>query len=227
MDPQASNLMSERFNPAYVGARPDLAALVPDGWRTLLDVGCANGALGAALQVQNPGGRVTGIELDTDMAEEARTRLDRVEIGDVREALARLADEGLRFDVIICGDVLEHLVDPWQALLGLRERLSEGGSIIVSLPNVAHLSVFWALFQRSWQYQERGIFDRTHLRFFAERDIRQLVDDAELRIAEQRINHRITDRPLGINEKLAPVLRWVPLLNRYTAYQFLLRLEAL
>jgi methionine biosynthesis protein MetW len=162
---------------AYENPRPELQALVPAGGRRVLDLGCASGALGAALRER--GAEVVGIERDREYAADAAERLDRVlnedlETFDGWEALGA-------FDVVIAGDVLEHLRDPWTVLRRAAALLPAGGTAIVSLPNVRYWETFWALARHNtWPRRAEGIFDATHLRWFTLRDAWALLDQAGL-----------------------------------------------
>jgi 2-polyprenyl-3-methyl-5-hydroxy-6-metoxy-1,4-benzoquinol methylase len=130
----------------------------------VLDLGCATGALGAALREQ--GCRVVGVERDKEAAEIARDRLDAVyEIDLVTGDLSALADEG-PFDAIVLADVLEHLVEPQELLRALPPLLAQDGLLITSIPNVAHGSVRLALLAGQFPYRETGLLDSTHVRFF-------------------------------------------------------------
>ena len=158
---------SRKPNPSYVGAREDLLSLVPAGCRRVINVGCAEGATGAKLKERARDTNVTGIEFDERMAAVARERLDRVIVADATVALTKLAAAGEEFDLVFCGDVLEHLTDPWETLRTIR-KICPDGYLIVRLPNVAHISTIRTLvFDHYWPYRERGIHDRTHLRFSA------------------------------------------------------------
>jgi 2-polyprenyl-3-methyl-5-hydroxy-6-metoxy-1,4-benzoquinol methylase len=125
-----------------------------------------------------------------------------------------------RFDLVLCGDVLEHLVDPWTALRCLRA-LCPNGYSIVSLPNVAHVSTFIALLRSHWPYRERGIHDRTHLRFFGRNNLSELYQGAGFREVRRRTRYRLLERPSPINERLEPVLGRIPVVRRFLEYQFI------
>jgi 2-polyprenyl-3-methyl-5-hydroxy-6-metoxy-1,4-benzoquinol methylase len=160
---------------------------VPDGAR-VLDVGCATGYLAAELTRR--GCRVTGVEADPLAAERARAHCDAVVIGDVEGAacrgeLAALA-EGAPFDVVLCGDVLEHLRDPWAALAAMGALAAPGGAVVLSVPNVAHWTGRRALARGRFPYAEHGLFDRTHLRFFTRASARDLAERAGLRVVQER-----------------------------------------
>lgn len=205
---------------AYTGDRPDLRRLIPARCTTVLDVGCAAGALGAALKAERPGVRVTGIEQDSELAAVARERLDAVVEGDL-EALDALSP-GLEpvYDCIVCGDVLEHLRDPWQTLRRLREHVAPGGVVVASLPNAGHFATVANLvFARRWPYREVGIHDRTHLRFFALANVRALFGSAGLEIVELCRTYRLVEQGHRI-DRLAPLLA-VPPLRDLLTFQYL------
>jgi len=167
---------------------------VPAGAR-VLDVGCATGYLAAELTGR--GCRVVGVEADPDAAERARAHCERVVVGDVEDAATRDELAALApFDAIVCGDVLEHLRDPWSALRGLS---GLGGRVVLSVPNVAHWTGRRALVRGRFPYAEHGLFDGTHLRFFTRASARALAEDAGLRVAEERF----APAPLPLQARLA------------------------
>ena len=147
--------------------------------RRVLDVGSAHGYLAAALR--DRGFRVTGIEANPDLALEAAQYCDELVVADLDEPLP---DFNEQFDVVLFGDVLEHLKDPLDVLTSLTQNLKPDGIVIVSLPNVANLYVRLHLLMGRFDYQERGILDRTHLRFFTRKTFRQLLDDAGLEVVQ-------------------------------------------
>lgn len=208
-------------NPSYVGTRSDMLALVPEGFRgRALEIGCAAGATGASLKQARPGVEVTGIELDPELARQAAERLDRVVVGDALGQLQELERAGERFDLVLCGDVLEHLVDPWNALRSVR-RLCPAGFVVVSLPNIAHISTVASLVLRSyWPYRDRGIHDRTHLRFFGRRNLPELFGAAGFEEVKRVTHHRMLERPHRVNELADPVLARLPFVSRLFEYQF-------
>ena len=100
------------FNPSYVGNRPDIERLLPSEAKYILDVGCSNGVVGAAVK-EKTGAQVFGIELSAEMANEALDRIDKVFVGDATEIILKGKLSGYHFDTIIFADILEHLIDPW------------------------------------------------------------------------------------------------------------------
>jgi 2-polyprenyl-3-methyl-5-hydroxy-6-metoxy-1,4-benzoquinol methylase len=145
----------------------------------VLDVGC--GFATTSARIQRLGNDVTGIDSATDIGATAGKRLGRVvqaDLEDFETVTRELGDT--RFDVLIFADVLEHLVWPVSALRRYLAFLKDGGSVIVSLPNVALWSVRLAHLAGRWEYAETGVLDRTHLRFFTRRSARWLLEQVEL-----------------------------------------------
>lgn len=145
-------------------ARREMLAFLPQTCPRLLDVGCNTGAFGEAVKQSRPGTEVWGVEPDGGAAERARRHLDRVFQGFFDDGLSLPAGH---FDVISFNDVLEHMPDPWAALLHARPLLAPDGVVVVSLPNLLHLDTLWPLLHdRDFRYESSGVRDRTHLRFF-------------------------------------------------------------
>jgi methionine biosynthesis protein MetW len=208
---------------AYENPRPPVQAVVPRDARRILDLGCASGALGAALKARQPA-EIVGIEIDPDYARDAETRLDRVVVGDVEELARRhdLEAELGRFDCLIAADVLEHLVDPWAALRSFAALLSPGGRAVVSVPNVGYWETFWQLGRRgTWPRRVEGIFDRSHLRWFTLADARALCTQAGLEV--DRVDALTRLRPhKGRGDRAAHLLRRVPLAGSLVTFQYVL-----
>jgi SAM-dependent methyltransferase/glycosyltransferase involved in cell wall biosynthesis len=159
------------------GFNPDLLERIPLRARLVLDVGCGAGALGAAFRRRNPQAEVIGIEIDRSRAEIAATRLDRVFCGDIEDNPFPSDLEG-RVDCLVLGDVLEHLRDPWRFLARTRPLLAPEGVVLASVPNVEHWSLVLRLLKGEWRYEESGLFDRTHLRWFSARTLIEAFREA-------------------------------------------------
>jgi len=197
------------------------------GSKRVLDVGCSTGYLAHTLRGRDCS--VSGVELDAASAEQARPDLDRLVIGDVDhlDLLEAFGDE--RFDVVVFGDVLEHLRDPLPVLRTARRLLAEGGSVVASIPNVAHGSVRLALLAGRFDYQDLGLLDRTHLRFFTRQSIVSLFRDAGMVAVDvQRTTAGFFDTPLPVVEAEFPaeVVEAVNADPEATTYQFVLRAVA-
>jgi 2-polyprenyl-3-methyl-5-hydroxy-6-metoxy-1,4-benzoquinol methylase len=140
----------------------------------VLDVGCSSGYLARPLAAR--GNTVVGIELDAGAAREAEEYCERVLVGDV-ETMELALDER-SFDVVLLGDVIEHLRDPTAALGRLRPLLRSGGRLVLSTPNIANWAIRLSLLSGRWRYTDRGILDRTHTHLFTRATLRQAIEAA-------------------------------------------------
>ncbi len=161
-------------------AKPAFLQLIDPRGLRVLDLGCGGGHNGALLK--KAGAReVVGLERDPGAAREARKRLDRVVECDLGELdPAGLGDQP--FDAILASDVLEHLADAEEVLARAVTRLRPGGAVVLSLPNVSNVYVFSQLLLKTWPRRSSGIFDRTHVRWFAKRDMVRLLQGAGLEV---------------------------------------------
>lgn len=188
----------------YCFLRKDLIDLVPPGFRSVLEVGCGDGKNAAYLR-EKGATYIAGIELSCSHGEIAATRMDEVFIGSVEGDLPNWL-LNREFDLVICGDVLEHLIDPWRTLRRLRNVISSSGYLLASIPNIRHYSVVKELVLRGrFQYVSSGLLDRTHLRFFTKREIIELLDNSQYKI---------------INWSHSPISRRDSLISRITFGRF-------
>lgn len=159
----------------YTQERAEMLPFIPPCSR-ILEVGCGDGAFMRTVRSKHNVYAV-GIEpfaTGTSAAHQVFDRLLTVPLAD-----AALALEPERFDCIVCNDVLEHLEDPWAALRTLGSLLAPGGSIVASIPNMRHFPVIQSLLvDGDWEYQEYGILDRTHLRFFTRKSMIRLFRES-------------------------------------------------
>lgn len=194
------------------------------GSKRVLDVGCATGYLAAALA--DRGCTVSGIEYDPDAAEKARPFLEHLVVGDLTTLDVAEAFGDRTYDVLVFGDVLEHLADPLPVLRTLLALLAPGGSVVISVPNVSHGSLRLALLQGRWQYRDLGLLDRTHIHFFTRVSLLAMVAAAGLAVVDLRTT--VLD-PLGSEVEVDPnglpagVVEWVRSQPDAMSYQFVLR----
>ena len=177
----SQNLASNTYKVYENATRDEMLPFVPEGARFILDIGCSVGNFGSLLKVKRRA-EVWGVEVDERSAEIASARLDKVLIGAFDRDL-ELPKHA--FDCIVFNDVLEHMVDPYSALEYAKELLTDDGCVVASIPNVRYFGNMWMLLvHRSWEYQDSGILDRTHLRFFTQESIKSLFANAgfEIRI---------------------------------------------
>jgi 2-polyprenyl-3-methyl-5-hydroxy-6-metoxy-1,4-benzoquinol methylase len=166
-----------------------------DAGSRVLEIGCSTGFFSRVLI--DRGCDVVGVELDADAAAEAQDKgltvvnADISRPGCAADLLARCGGE--RFDVVLFGDVLEHLPVPQTALIEARSLLRPSGRVVVSVPNVSHGSIRLDLLRGRFTYTETGLLDRTHLRFFTETSIIALLEQC---------GYDVT----GVSKVVAPVL---------------------
>jgi 2-polyprenyl-3-methyl-5-hydroxy-6-metoxy-1,4-benzoquinol methylase len=160
----------------FSGARKSFVDELPtSSTARMLEIGCGNGDTAAYAKTTGKCVSSCGVELCEEPAEEARTKMDVVIVGDV-ETL-ELPFERESFDVLIMSEVVEHLRDPWAALRKLHPFLKPGAIVLAGSPNVAHHSVLWMQIRGQWTHAPSGIMDRTHLRWFTPASYRQLFED--------------------------------------------------
>jgi len=145
----------------------------------ILDVGTSEGYVGAILKER--GHSVVGIEGDSAAAEKARAHYDSFHVADIENYGFPYREE---FDYVLFADVLEHLRDPVAVLRRSLPSLKPAGEVIVAVPNIANFVIRASLLFGRFDYCDRGILDRTHLRFFTVASLRTMMEDASCRILE-------------------------------------------
>ncbi len=166
----------EVFDPVpYRTHQRALGFLQPGG--RVLEVGCASGALTERIQAM--GCSVVGVERNTAAAEKASAFCEDVLVGDLE--VMPLDLEPASFDFLLLLNILEHLVDPKAALRRLLPFVRPSGRVVVAIPNVAHWSVRLRLFFGRFEYEESGILDRTHLRWYTFESARAMLEEAGVR----------------------------------------------
>ena len=179
-------------NNYYHQSRSEIWPLIPDNAIKILDIGCGGGALCAAIKKQR-NVWYCGIDISSEAIDYAKEVLDEVHLGDITSMDLPYANKS--FDTLIFADILEHLVHPLDTLRRWLPLLKENGCVVISLPNVRHFTVTIPLiFYGKWEYSDRGILDRTHLRFFTLESARKLICDAGLKIEQELPNVRYVKR---------------------------------
>lgn len=195
--------------------------------KRVVDFGCYTGVVARALAER--GCTVTGIELDPVAAEKAREVCERVVVGDLDRMDLAEALEGSAYDVGLFGDIIEHLKDPVRVLSQFRAHLAPGGFIVVSVPNVAHATVRLSLLKGEFNYENTGILDDTHLRYFTRKSIGDFIeacgyvvdrlDSSDLKVSRADIRSALD--PLGLanlDEVIAALTSW-----EATAFQYIVK----
>lgn len=165
----------------YENARPEMVPFVPESCRSVLEVGCSSGAFGKLLKECRPECEVWGIEPNAEAAQLASTRLDKAICGTFRAGMPEL--EGRTFDCIVFNDVLEHLPNPEQILEESKQYMTPNGIIVASIPNILHFyQISKILLEEDWKYEDSGILDNTHLRFFTKKSTIRLFESRGFKI---------------------------------------------
>lgn len=178
----------------------------------ILDVGCSTGYLGKLMK--DKGNVVYGVELDGSAAAEAKTLLDEVIEADLDSVDFPWQNDF--FDMVVCADVLEHLRDPIQVLQKLRKLLKRGGRLLVCLPNIAHCSIRIKLLKGEFDYEDTGILDRTHLKFFTVKTAKSMLEDAGFAVNEVDFTYK-SPRWFRFVKKLSPMLH-AGVMKRYPEF---------
>ena len=169
----------------YNRERPSIVGLVRTAPNAVLDLGCGAGAVGRRLLQEGKASSVVGVELFAAAAQEAARHYSAVHTGDIEEMTLPYA---AHFDYVLCGDILEHLKDPYSIVKKIHGWLKDDGRLVCSLPNVRHWKVLADLaFHGAWDYQDAGVMDRTHLRFFTRRSCFNMLRGAGFEVEQWRM----------------------------------------
>ncbi len=155
----------------YSNPRSEMMRFLPENAKLFLEVGCGRGEFGAQIKKTRKA-EIWGVEMHSPSAESAKGVLDQVLCAPFAPGLE--LPNGY-FDCIVLNDVLEHLLDPGEALRYAAVLLNPGGSIVASIPNFRYFPVLYqVVVQGKWEYEDHGVLDRTHLRFFTQSSIETL-----------------------------------------------------
>lgn len=171
---KAQNTENQNY---YSNVRSDILAMVEGKGLRLLEVGCGSGSTLLHAKSSGIAAKIVGAEYVPEVAKIAQQRgVKNIYTGDFGLAVKKiLAKEG-KFDAIIFGDVLEHMVDPWSAVAQAKALLVDGGQVIASVPNFRYWRVMYNVFLRGdFRYVSDGIMDKTHLRFFCRKNIMEMI----------------------------------------------------
>lgn len=188
----------------YHFVRREIKPLLPKNPSRILDVGAGAGSTLNWLKTLFPKSETTGVEASARLGDELRQNVDIAIIGQISDCFDQLKT----YDLILLLDVLEHVPDPTNTLRKLASVLQPSGQVIVSLPNISHLSVsIPLLLQRKFTYQDAGILDRTHLTFFVEDTAVKLLNDANFVVTRGLISGLTGPRSMFIDRISFGLLR--------------------
>nr|WP_162942357.1 class I SAM-dependent methyltransferase [Desertimonas flava] len=189
----------------------------------MLELGASSGYMTAVLKRR--GNAVTAVECDENAAAELKQIADVTIVGDLNDPEV-LADVKGPFDVVLAGDVLEHLNDPARLLLEAVAKLAPGGAVVLSVPNVAHIDLRLALLQGRFDYQPTGLLDATHVRFFTYESLLTLLAGAGLLVTDiERITVKAFESEITVDrdEFTQEVIDTAMAVPEAETYQFVVR----
>jgi 2-polyprenyl-3-methyl-5-hydroxy-6-metoxy-1,4-benzoquinol methylase len=189
--------------PIHASYNPDILKMMPANLKRVVEVGCSSGALAKAYRSENPDCRYSGIEIDTAFADVARAHCSEVASGNIEHFDNEKFRTFFPSDCWIFGDVLEHLYDPWALLKRIRTHIQPEAQIIACVPNAQHWSVQALLNCGQFRYQDQGLLDRTHIRWFTRITMIELFESSGYKIIEGV--PRVFDEPN--REKILPSIR--------------------
>lgn len=212
---------------AYGSARRDILAFIDDA-DAVLDLGCNTGNLARSIKAKLPDVAVWGIEYDGEALSQAKDVLDKyaeLNLDDLNNLEHFVGNE--KFDIIIAGDVLEHLDNPWGVIELLFNYLQPNGRFIISIPNFAFWETFIHLLKQKFPYNPRGIYDDTHKRFFMKNNIKDFIDNpkAEIRILDRNI--RLVENSNGglFLGPFSKLIKLIPYVREFFVFQYIISIR--
>ncbi len=224
--PATDSLSIEKFT-SYTGLRLDIAVHVPSDASSILDIGCSTGTLLNYLTTRNPSLRTAGIEGDKSLFDIASSKLQSIRLADLNTEKPSQVFPQEKFDCIVFADVLEHLVSPESVLDDAFNMLTDEGTLIISTPNIRHVTAFWSIFVLgNFPRKDRGIFDKTHLRWFTKNELKRLFEGSDHEIVGIFSEHRIFDSPQSrVNRLLRRLIKspiFIPIFSDFFGYQHII-----
>jgi len=208
----------------YRGYRPDILKMIPHKPKRILDIGCGGGGIAIDVKERWPDCEIFGIEADPKLASVAAQHMKVVSVGSCTEKNTYNTFSGLQFDIIIMADIIEHLADPHQLFEQINRFQAEETCLITSIPNIRHYSTFVSLFiLGTWPQRDRGIHDRTHLRFFTRKDMLKFYAEHDLEVEAEKRNVRVFESQSWSNIP-SKILDFWPF-RSFLTFQYLHRLK--
>jgi SAM-dependent methyltransferase len=170
--------MAVKQTPTHDEHNPDLLAQMPVNARMVVEVGCSSGALAREYKRINPRCRYVGVEVEAEYAKLASRYCDQVVEADIEQASETDLDLLSKADCWVFGDTLEHLRNPWLLLSQIRKTIPADGCVVACIPNAQHWSIQVRLNCGQFRYEDTGLLDRTHLRWFTKTTIAEMFADA-------------------------------------------------
>lgn len=196
MENNTLNNLYDKSENYYAGLRSEMLPFFPAGSQKVLDVGCGEGWFGKSIKDKHQS-EVWGVDISSKSIEIAKKNIDKAFCINISENHSDIPDH--YFDSIFFNDVLEHLIDPYTLLKDIKCKLKDDGVVVASIPNMRHFRVLHKLlFKKDFEYEESGIMDKTHLRFFTQKSMIRMFQEAGYEIL------KVT--PINKTKSLRPVI---------------------
>lgn len=157
----------------YSRTRHEMHRFLPERYDRVLEIGCGEGSFSAGL---NSAAERWGVEPNPVAGAKANGVLAKVLIGTYEQISHELPEA--YFDLVICNDVIEHMTDHDAFLKAIKTKLKPGGTLVASVPNARYYRfLIELLVKKDWKYEDQGLFDRTHLRFFTQKSLRRSLEE--------------------------------------------------
>ena len=206
----------------FSNVRMDIISLLPaDSRQKILEIGAGSGNTLSYIKEKKLAAEVWGVELmNMPGSNQQHPTIDNFQIANIENEDIAAPKE--YFDVIICADVLEHLADPWVTVDKITGHLKPGGLLIVSIPNIREVkTIFGILFKGDFKYEPSGgILDKTHLRFFCKKNIRELLTTNSLQPVYSTANFLLKVVPEGRKRRIINMLS-LGLFENFLTVQFI------
>ena len=167
----------------YLGnIRQEVVPFLPDNYSRVLEIGCSDGAF---CHNSRSDAETWGVEANANSAEMAKRIFKHVYVGEFDSIKKELPKD--YFNLLICNDVIEHVVDHDLFLRDLKQLLAPGGVLVGSVPNMRSAGTLAKLLlYRDWLYEIQGVVDRTHLRWFTQKSLLRSLENAGFEVEEFR-----------------------------------------
>ena len=205
------------------GRSPDLIDVLPLTAKRVVDLGCGTGVIAKEYRQRCSPDYYLGIEIVPEDAAVAREFCSDCIVGNIENFTSADWEKLKNFELWVLGDVLEHLYDPWKVLKNIRSSITTGGHVLSCIPNSQNWWIQMRLSIGQWRYEDKGLLDRTHIRFFTRKTINQMFLDAGFEILEiipRYVAHPAADSFLDIIEKMAITAGEDPIVARADASVF-------
>lgn len=162
----------------------EVLKLIPNTSKRIIEIGCSSGALAREFKKTHPDVHWVGVEIDPDYAELAKRYCDTTLVVNLDGVEKVFYDTHSDCDCWIFADVLEHFKDPWSVIKNIRNVIPANGCVVACIPNAQNWNLIARLVIGDFRYEDIGLLDRTHLRWFTRQTIFELFEGQGFRVSE-------------------------------------------